>query len=101
MEKINNKKLTEVIALLDTAINDLKGLKRKKVDRFVLDERVGIAAIIDTQHENYNAENPGLHPLDPWVLIYIDGQRINNSWELCPIELRMLRSFTDTLNIIV
>lgn len=45
-------------------------------ERFILDERSGIVAVIDTRHSKYDPEIPGCHADYPWVVASWSGSYV-------------------------
>jgi len=54
----------------------------KLEERYIVDERVGRIAIIDTYDPNYDPERPGLESETPGVIKHEHGYWSNNEWNL-------------------
>lgn len=50
--------------------------------RYIADIRSGIAAVVDTQHCEYDKDRRGLSAYDPYVVEYVLGHRVGDHWEL-------------------
>lgn len=68
--------------------------------RFILDVRVGCAAVRDTMHPRYNKDYPGLHHDTCDVVEYKHGYKNteNGCWEMAEEDIKYLTNYCASLN---
>ena len=72
------------------------------MNRYIIDKRIGIVTVIDTQHPEYIkniATQPGIQFDDPWIIAYWDGYRDpKKGWMISPWKIERAEYLCEILN---
>lgn len=68
-------------------------------ERYILDQRIGIWAILDTKHPEFHKRSPGCHSDNPWVVAHWMGHKdTNDEWEMSTDDTEQAKRLLETLN---
>ncbi len=106
LEKVKKKLVISGYVLsLDTIevtdiISDNNGVItfKEKEQRYIVDIRSGCGAVIDTKHEDYDKDYPGLHQDTSGVVEYKHGFRSTDGWDMKKEDVDYLNNLCYTLN---
>jgi hypothetical protein len=84
--------------LKSTVVESFSDEYDNSCSRFFIDKRIGIIAVIDRQHPEYDINRQGCHGDLPWVVAHWQGYTDDTGWNLYDWQIEKAEHLCELLN---